>query len=154
MTATAHACMHADKTQLWLVAAVLWLSGMVCGLLLPHLLQLAALWLPLDEQLSRQQQLHASDGDSSVGSLQLLSRPLNDVPAELEELVETPRISAARPPSLRLQQLLLAPAGSGALVTPHWQVTAHDLLRFTTVVDPVEGRLLTGDLGSGWSHIM
>lgn len=122
-----------------ILAVTLWLLGVVSGLLLPIVLQkVSGRWRPTADANS------ISDDDSAHAGLQ--SRPLSDV--DLEELFEEDLLSHSHG---ALKHPVLAPGG---VLTPHWQLTQDDLQRFKATVDPVKGKLLTGDLGEGWNFIM
>lgn len=120
----------------------LWLLGLISGLLLPLVLQrVPGFW-------SASAAADADNsGDSAVLAPGLQSRPLSDV--DPDELLDDELLQSSGNSALHHQVL-----ASGAVLTPHWHISADDLEYFKTVVEPVKGRLLTGDLGPGWNFIM
>lgn len=131
-----------DVLLLVIFAVTLWLLGVVSGLLLPLAFQKwSDLW---------QQSTTAADDSVSNDSAQkpgLQSRPLSDV--DQDEVYDEELLGGGHHGHLRH---LLEPTGVG--VSPHWHLSELDLHRFKTAVEPVKGRLLTGDLGPGWNFIM
>lgn len=156
--------MDPEAVVLLIASSILYMLGLISGLILPHLLQgIGAMFQPMDMEADRE-----SEGLEATpqATLELLSRPLSDI--EPETLTDiTPHwastnqdhhflqhSTSGRVLSAHVLQQLLSNATPSGL-SPHWEVTEADLQRFRHTVQPVESRLLTGDLASdGWSHIM
>lgn len=143
------ASMQPEVLLLLCFALTIWLLGVVSGLLLPIALQkLSVLW--------GSSPAAAADGDSISGDSAALapglqSRPLSDVdPDEVLYEPDDDLLPSSTSAGGHSSALLSTP---GAL-TPHWHITESDLQHFKAAVDPVKGRLLTGDLGADWNFIM
>lgn len=151
-----------------IAALTLWLFGVVSGLLVPLVCQKASyLWhhtLSLTAQGADYKDESALFAGNTNG---LQSRPLSDVGADDDEAYDDDddnHMQGHHSQQLALSQqhhqqhLLQAARGvtvtTTAALSPHWHITQSDFERFKSVVDPVRSRLLTGDLGPGWSCIM
>jgi hypothetical protein len=143
------ASMQPEVLLLVCFALTTWLLGVLSGLLLPIALhKLSVLW--------GSSQAAADDADSISGDSAALvpglqSRPLSDVdPDELLYEPDGELLPSSSSTGGHSSALLSSP---GAL-TPHWHISESDLQYFWSAVDPVKGKLLTGDLGTGWNFIM
>jgi hypothetical protein len=130
-------------------ALTIWLLGVVSGLLLPIALQkLSVLW---GSSPAAADDADSISGDSAALAPGLQSRPLSDV--DPDEVLYEPDddVMPSSSSAGGLSSTLLSSPGA---LTPHWHITEADLQHFKAAVDPVKGRLLTGDLGAGWNFIM
>jgi hypothetical protein len=135
--------MQPEALLLVVFSISLWLLGVISGLLLPLVLQrVSILW-----NSSAAADAASISGDSAVLAPGLQSRPLSDV--DPDEILDDELLLSSGNSALHHQVL-----ASGAVLTPHWHISIDDLEYFKTVVEPVKGRLLTGDLGPGWNFIM
>lgn len=123
----------------------LWLLGVISGLLLPLVLQrVSNYWQGLSAAADTDS---ISDDSAAALAPGLQSRPLSDV--DQDEVLDDDVLLGGGHSALHHHVL-----ASGAALSPHWHVSTDDLQYFKTVVEPVKGRLLTGDLGPGWNFIM
>lgn len=126
-----------EVVLLGIFSLALWLLGLISGLLLPLALQRASNW---------RKSAATADGDSAAAAGRIpQSRPLSEIDLDEEEEVLLDSSHSG------LHHQLLAP---GSAVTLHWHISNSDLQYYKSVVDPVKAKLLTGELGPGWTFIM
>jgi hypothetical protein len=135
--------MRPEVVLLGIFSLCLWLLGLISGLLLPLALQRLS-W-------RRSAATYADSAAAAAGRSAPRSRPLSEIDSDEEE--DEVLLDSSHNSNLHHHhQLQLSAPGSA--VTPHWQLSDSDLQYYKSVVDPVKAKLLTGDLGPGWSFIM